>query len=109
LQLYLLIKNDQIMPTEIVTTQDLAEFKKEILELLQQTKSAKEATGKTPAKQYLKSYEVKKMLNISHGTIQTLRDNGTLPHYRVGSMILYDFDDIMALMKESRVKKNSAL
>lgn len=39
--------------------------------------------GNTPEpKKWLKSYQVKNMLRISPGTLQTLRVNGTLPTLR---------------------------
>ncbi|PZP50086.1 MAG: DNA-binding protein [Pseudopedobacter saltans] len=40
-------------------------------------------------KQWLKSAEVRKLLGISHGTLQTLRNNGTLPFARIGGVIYY--------------------
>jgi hypothetical protein len=43
-----------------------------------------------PVKKWLKSYEVKKILNISTGTLQNLRSNGTLPHTKIGGLIYYD-------------------
>ena len=43
-----------------------------------------------PLKKWLKSYEVKKILNISTGTLQNLRSNGTLPHTKIGGLIYYD-------------------
>lgn len=38
---------------------------------------------------WLKSSEVKKMLGISHGTLQTLRNNGSIPFTKVGGIIYY--------------------
>ena len=34
------------------------------------------------------------MLDVSTGTLQTLRINGTLPYTLIGGVIYYDADDI---------------
>ena len=40
-------------------------------------------------KEWIKSNEIKKMLGISHGTLQTLRNNGTIPFTKIGGVIFY--------------------
>lgn len=47
---------------------------------------------------WLKSYEVRKLLNISAGTLQNLRINGTLPYNKIGGLMYYRYDDIQKLM-----------
>ncbi|MDX9882243.1 MAG: helix-turn-helix domain-containing protein [Prolixibacteraceae bacterium] len=89
------------MPTEIVTTDDLREFK---LELLKEIKQILAAHHGQPFKKWLKSYEVRKLLGISPGTLQNLRINGTLPFTKVGGVIFYDSEDINKMMKENLVK-----
>ncbi len=88
------------MPTSIITTDDLREFK---LELLDDIKDllAKQATGKL--KKYLKSSEVMDMLQVSPNTLQNLRINGTLPYSKVGGIIYYDTEDIQKVMSQTRV------
>jgi len=88
------------MPTEIVTTDDLREFKMELLSELK--KLLKEHYGQ-PAKKWLKSYEVRKLLGISPGTLQNLRVNGTLPYTKIGGVMFYDFEDIRKMLEENRV------
>jgi len=61
------------MATEIITIDDLREFKIELLDEIKQL--FKEHNGQ-PSKKWLKSYEVRKILNISPGTLQNLRING---------------------------------
>lgn len=89
------------MPTEIVTTDDLREFKIELLAELK--KLFKEHHGQ-PAKKWLKSYEVRELLNISPGTLQNLRINGTLPYTKIGGSMFYDYEDIRKMLEENQVK-----
>lgn len=89
------------MPTEIVTTDDLREFKIELLTELK--KLLKEHHGQ-PSKKWLKSYEVKKLLGISPGTLQNMRINGTLPYTKIGGVMFYDYEDIRKMLEENQVK-----
>ncbi len=88
------------MPASIITTDDLREFK---IELLDEIKSllSKQSTGKS--KRYLKSSEVMELLQISPGTLQNLRINGTLPYTKVGGIIYYDAVEIDKTMALNRV------
>tara|TARA_R110002051_G_scaffold87020_1_gene153104 strand:- start:686 stop:970 length:285 start_codon:yes stop_codon:yes gene_type:complete len=88
------------MPTTIITSDDLREFK---MELLDDIKSllAKQRSGKL--KKYLKSSEVMDLLQVSPGTLQNLRINGTLPYTKVGGIIYYDAEEIQTVMTENRV------
>ena len=88
------------MPTEIVNTDDLREFK---IELLEDIKKLLSSTSGGNSKKYLKSSEMKKMLKVSTGTLQTLRINGTLPYTKIGGIIFYDADEIVKVMKENSI------
>jgi len=59
---------------------------------------------RTLVKKYLKSYQVKNLLKISGGTLQTLRANGTLKFTRIGHIIYYNYEDIMQLLEVSPKK-----
>jgi hypothetical protein len=89
------------MPTEIVTTDDLREFK---IELLKEFKQLLAIHHGQPSKKWLKSFEVRKLLGISPGTLQNLRINGTLPFTKIGGVIFYDSEDINKMMKENLVQ-----
>lgn len=89
------------MPSEIITTDDLREFKTELLAEFR--KLLKEHHGQ-PAKKWLKSYEVRKLLGISPGTLQNLRINGTLPYTKIGGSLFYDYEDIRKMLEENQVK-----
>ena len=88
------------MPTSIITTDDLREFKMELLDDIKQILT-KQSTG--TLKKYLKSSEVMDMLQISPGTLQNLRINGTLPYTKMGGTIFYDSKDIQKVMDDNRV------
>ena len=87
------------MATEIITTDDLREFKMELLEDLR--KLMKEFSGQ-PVKKWLKSWEVRKILDISPGTLQNLRINGTLPYTKIGGVMYYDYADIQNMLQSHK-------
>ena len=91
------------MPTEIVTTDDLREFK---IELIKEFKQLLAVHHGQPSKKWLKSYEVRKLLRISPGTLQNLRVNGTLPFTKIGGVIFYDSEDINKMMKGNMVNNH---
>ncbi|AMC11935.1 transcriptional regulator [Lutibacter profundi] len=88
------------MPTQIITTDDLREFKTELLDDIKKILST---NASTTTKKYLKSAELMKLLKVSPGTLQTLRINGTLPYTKIGGIIFYDADEIYKVMKENRI------
>lgn len=88
------------MPAEIVTTDDLREFK---IEILQEIKKLFQEHRDQPTKKWLKSYEVRELLGISPGTLQNLRINGTLPYTKIHGSMFYDYEDIRKMMMENQV------
>ena len=88
------------MPTSIITTDDLREFKMELLDDIKSLLS-KQAAGKL--KKYIKSSEVMDLLQVSPGTLQNLRVNGTLPFTKIGGIIYYDTEEIQKVMDDNRV------
>ena len=88
------------MAVELITKDDLLRFKQDLFTELKQF-----FQGHNPdQKQWLKSYEVREMLGISRGTLQTLRTNGTLNGTRIGGLMFYSYDEISKLMQGQ--KKN---
>ena len=90
------------MPAQIITSDDLREFK---LELLDEIRVIIKEQKSNTSKQWLKSAEVRKLLNISPGTLQTLRINGTLPFTKIGGTNYYNVSDIDELLSENLKKK----
>lgn len=91
------------MSVNILTTDDLQNFK---TELFSELKSILKTEG-APTKKWLKSDEVKKILKVSPGTLQTLRINGTLQYTKLGGIIYYDFEHIQKTMQENLRLANS--
>lgn len=89
------------MAINILTKEDLQEFKREIFEKLEQLKP----TEPTQARRWLRSYEVRKLLNISTGTLQTMRINDTLHPKKVGGIHFYDYEEICKLLQKPNKKR----
>jgi len=87
-----------VMPATILTVEDLADFKQELLTEIKSFLSDRTATNR----KWLKTYEVRKILGLSQGSLQNLRLNGSLPFSRVGGIIYYDYDDIQKLLDDSK-------
>ncbi|QES88489.1 helix-turn-helix domain-containing protein [Rhizosphaericola mali] len=51
-------------------------------------------------KEWIKSNEIKKMLGISHGTLQTLRNNGSIPFSKIGGVIFYSKEELNKILKQ---------
>jgi hypothetical protein len=89
------------MAQEIITLEDLHKFRLQLLEdlkgLLQQPNHSQ--------KQWLKSSEVRKMLSISHGTLQNLRIKNLIPHQKIGGLMFYKYDDIIKLLEGDKQLK----
>jgi hypothetical protein len=87
------------MAIEVITKEDLQEFRHQLLNDLQQVIQSKPQEQK----QWLKSFEVRKLLKISPGTLQNLRINGTLSFTRIGSIMYYSYQDIEKLLEKNKV------
>lgn len=80
---------------ELMTKEDLRAFKKDLLEDIR----AIVKPGNEQSKKWLKSVEVRQMLNISPGTLQNLRINGTLSYTKVGGMMYYNLEEIHKVLE----------
>lgn len=85
---------------QLITIGDLLDFKKEVLDGIRRLL---EAQATKPVKKWLKSYEVEKLLEISPGTLQTFRNNGTIPYTKIGGIIYYDPQDIEKVLQDKKV------
>ncbi|WBL26713.1 helix-turn-helix domain-containing protein [Zunongwangia sp. HGR-M22] len=92
------------MPATILTTDDLREFKRQLFKELRELMKKRE--GGT-LKKYLKSSEVMDLLQISPGTLQQLRINGTLPFVKIKGLIYYEAADIQKAMDAHRIHRNT--
>ena len=85
------------MAINIITADDLQRSQNELFEKL---KSLIHVTVQPP-KKWLRTDEVKKLLKISPGTLQTLRINGTLQYSKLGGIIYYDYDHIQQTLEKN--------
>ena len=89
------------MALEVITREDLNEFR---TLLLNDIKTIVGTTANSEnTKQWLKSKEVRALLNISPGTLQNLRINGTLTYTKIGGLMYYDQADIQKLLQLHKV------
>ena len=89
-----------IFRDQLVTLGDLEDFKADLLLSIKHLFSGSKA--EQSAKKWLKSYQVKTLLNISNGTLQNLRNNGTLPHTKIGGIIYYNSESIDKMLLEKQ-------
>lgn len=93
------------MAVEIITKEDLQEFGEQ---LLCQIKALISGGSTEERKKFLKSYQVKNLLKISDNTLQSLRDNGTIPFTKIGGILYYNYEDILTILK-GEVKRRDHL
>lgn len=92
------------MPSEILTTDDLREFK---LELFSELKKLLKENQGLSSKKWLRSGEVRKLLCISPGTLQNIRINGTLPFTKMGGVLYYDSGDIQKILESNKIQSRT--
>jgi hypothetical protein len=90
------------MATEILTQEDLEQFR---MQLKEDLKGLLENQYSSSRKHWLKSSEVRKMLGISHGTLQNLRITRSIPYTKLGGIIFYRCEDIEKVLEAGLVKK----
>jgi hypothetical protein len=83
------------MAIEVITKEDLQEFRVQLLEDLRRLISPVEAKLVKP---WLKNLEVRKLLGISSNTLQRLRIAGKLRSSKVGGVHYYRYEDIEKLL-----------
>jgi hypothetical protein len=93
------------MAIEVITREDLNEFRTLLLDDLKDLISGK----KEEPKQWLKSKEVRKLLTISPGTLQNMRINGTLSYTKIGGIIYYSSKDIDKVLEFNKVNASPNL
>ncbi|MFZ4680043.1 MAG: helix-turn-helix domain-containing protein [Flavobacterium sp.] len=91
------------MAVQIITIEDLNEFRSLLLNDLKEIIQAKPQQ----VKQWLKSNEVRKLLNISPGTLQNLRINRTLSFTKIGGIMYYSYSDIEKVLNGNKQQNNA--
>jgi len=92
----------KIFAHQLITVDDLQQFKKQLLdELLAALRPSTSVT----TKKWLKSHEVRRMLKISPGTLQTLKSSGLIPYTKIGGVHFYDYEEIQSLLESGKTNK----
>jgi hypothetical protein len=86
---------------DLITRQDFEQFKTELFIELKKLNIG--PATEQASKKWLKSVEVRKLLQISAGTLQNLRVNGTIAYTRVGSLLYYKQEDIIKLLEANTI------
>ncbi|UOE51362.1 helix-turn-helix domain-containing protein [Mucilaginibacter sp. SMC90] len=87
-------------PKQLVTLEDLTNFKAELFTEIGRLIK----TGKgQPEKKWLKTREVRKLLGVSPGKLQTMRKSGVLTYMRIGGSLYYDQEDIDKMFEKNKI------
>ena len=86
------------MAVEIITREDLQNFRLQLLNDIKQLIAPKQQPA---VKQWLKASDVRRVLNISSGKLQTLRISGKLRSSKIGGVHYYKHDDIQQLLESN--------
>ena len=90
----------KIYASQLITVDDLLQFKKQLLvELVAELKSQINLVPK----KWLKSHEVRRLLKISPGTLQTLKTSGVLPYSKMGGIHFFDYEEIQKILEKGKV------
>ncbi len=79
---------------QLITKSDLVEFQKALIAELKEI-----ILQNAEPKKWMRSADVRKMLNISPATLQTLRVNGTLNFTKIGKILYYKSEEIQKLFE----------
>lgn len=85
------------MNVELLTKHDLQEFR---TQLLSDLKRMFNLPAQAPEKAWLKSAEVRKLLQISPNTLKSLRVAGNLHPTKVGGILYYSREEIYLLLSQ---------
>jgi len=84
------------MGVEIVTKEDLVEFRTKLIQEIEKLITKVEPKEE----QWLRSIHVRELLNISPGTLQNLRISGKLKYSKVGGIHFYRQSDVERMIVE---------
>lgn len=84
---------------QLITREDLDQFRITLLKELTELLHSKPGQ----IKKWLKANEVRELLNVSSGTLQNLRINGTLTYTKIGGTHYYDNTDIEKVLNANKI------
>ena len=103
-------KTTPVFRDQLLTVSDLIIFKEQLLNEIKEI-LAQQPPPPPPKleKQWLKAFEVKKLLRLSSGKLQYLRDKGVIPFKKLGNVTYYDLEKIQDLMDNETFKQRLKL
>ena len=90
----------KIFASQLITVDHLEQFKNKLLEEL--LIALKSHISVVP-KKWMKSHEVRRLLKISPGTLQTLKTSGIIPYTKMGGVHFYDYEDIQKVLESGKI------
>lgn len=97
-----------IYKDQLLTVYHLIEFRYQLIEEIKELLNTQKAPAKVD-KQWLKSFEIRKMLRLSSGKLHYLRAKGIIPFKKLGNVTYYDLEKIQALMETDSFKQRLKL
>ena len=85
---------------QLVTIEDLENFKLDLISALNKILAEK---VRSPEKKWLKSAAARKLIGVSPGKLQAIRESGLLAYTKIGGNIYYDQDDLFQLFEQHKV------
>ena len=85
------------MNLNLLTVEDLKNFQKEFIEEIKKLFAPHEKANKL-----IKSRDVCRMLSMSPGTLQKMRDNGEIEFIQIRNKVLYEVRHILELIEKNK-------
>ena len=86
------------MSVEILTKEDLNNFKVELVNLITEIISK----GQPQKKEILSNEDVKDLLGISSGTLRKYRITGKISYTKIDNILYYKYDDVLKLIESNK-------
>ncbi len=90
----------KIFASQLITIEDLHQFRSYIV---QDILTAMKISQQSPTKKWMKSHEVRRLLKISPGTLQNLKNTGVIPYTKIGGVHFFDHEDIQRVLESGKV------
>lgn len=87
---------------QVLTYEDFKEFESRILKEIEEIKQILPSRSST---KWLRSSDIKELLRISHGKLQTMRNNGEIPFSVIGGTIFYSLEEVNKMLNAKKKRK----
>jgi len=92
--------SERMYAHQLITIADLKEFK---IQLIEELLTVLKPQHLPVQKKWLKSHEVRRLLKISPGTLQTLKSSGVIPYTKIGGSHFFDYEDIQRVLESGKI------